>query len=129
VFTGLSYGKRAQEAINKAVDKDPKSPAVYVARGVGNYYLPAPWAAESHWRLGLSQGHSTGREERRGLALAGPEPAQAEPEPGSSRRIRQSARAEPESYLVKQQLDKTRRNETWWGRPSFLWSASREAPS
>jgi tetratricopeptide (TPR) repeat protein len=41
VLTGLSYGKRAQEAINKAVEKDPKSPAVYVARGVGNYYLPA----------------------------------------------------------------------------------------
>ena len=41
VLTGLSYGKRAQDAINKAVEKDPKSAAVYVARGVGNYYLPA----------------------------------------------------------------------------------------
>jgi tetratricopeptide (TPR) repeat protein len=41
VLTGLSYGKRAQEAINKAVEKDPKSAGVYVARGVGNYYLPA----------------------------------------------------------------------------------------
>jgi tetratricopeptide (TPR) repeat protein len=41
IITGLSYGKRAQEAINKAVEKDPKSPTVYVARGVGNYYLPS----------------------------------------------------------------------------------------
>lgn len=41
LLTGLSYGKRAQEAINKAVEKDPKSPTVYLARGVGNYYLPA----------------------------------------------------------------------------------------
>ena len=41
VLSGLSYGKRAQEAIGKALEKDPKSPAVYVARGVGNYYLPA----------------------------------------------------------------------------------------
>jgi tetratricopeptide (TPR) repeat protein len=41
VLTGLSYGKRAQDAINKAVEKDPKSAGVYVARGVGNYYLPA----------------------------------------------------------------------------------------
>ena len=40
VLTGLSYGKRAQEAINKAVEKDPKLAGVYVARGVGNYYLP-----------------------------------------------------------------------------------------
>jgi len=41
LLTGLSYGKRAQEAIDKAVEKDPKSAEVYVARGVGNYYLPA----------------------------------------------------------------------------------------
>jgi tetratricopeptide (TPR) repeat protein len=40
VLTGLSYGKRAKDAINKALEKDPKSPAAYVARGVGNYYLP-----------------------------------------------------------------------------------------
>jgi tetratricopeptide (TPR) repeat protein len=40
VLTGLSYGKRAKEAIDKAIQKDPKSAAAYVARGVGNYYLP-----------------------------------------------------------------------------------------
>jgi Tfp pilus assembly protein PilF len=36
----LSYGKRAKDAIDKAVQMDPKSPAAYMARGVGNYYLP-----------------------------------------------------------------------------------------
>ena len=41
VLTGLSYGKRAKDAIDKAVAKDPKSSAVYMARGVGNYYLPS----------------------------------------------------------------------------------------
>ncbi|HEX8984450.1 MAG TPA: tetratricopeptide repeat protein [Bryobacteraceae bacterium] len=41
VLTGLSYGKRAKEAINKAIEKDPRSSAAYLARGVGNYYLPA----------------------------------------------------------------------------------------
>jgi tetratricopeptide (TPR) repeat protein len=40
VLTGLSYGKRAKDAIDKAVAKDPKSSAAYMARGVGNYYLP-----------------------------------------------------------------------------------------
>jgi len=40
ILTGLSYGKRAQDAVNKAIEKDPKSPMVYIARGVGNYYLP-----------------------------------------------------------------------------------------
>jgi tetratricopeptide (TPR) repeat protein len=41
VMSGLSYGAKAKSAINKAVEKAPKSAAMYVARGVGNYYLPA----------------------------------------------------------------------------------------
>ena len=41
VLSGLSYGAKAKDAINKAVEKAPNSSSVYVARGVGNYYLPA----------------------------------------------------------------------------------------
>lgn len=41
VLAGLSYGKRARDAIDKAIQKDPKSAAAYMARGVGNYYLPS----------------------------------------------------------------------------------------
>ena len=41
IMSGLSYGPKAKDAINKAVAKAPKSAAMYVARGVGNYYLPA----------------------------------------------------------------------------------------
>lgn len=41
VLAGLSYGKKAKEAIDKAVAKDPTSSLAYMARGVGNYYLPA----------------------------------------------------------------------------------------
>jgi len=37
--SGLNYGAKAKEAINKAVEKAPKSAAMYVARGVGNFYL------------------------------------------------------------------------------------------
>jgi tetratricopeptide (TPR) repeat protein len=40
VLTGIGYGKRARDAINKALEKDPRSAPAYVARGVGNYYLP-----------------------------------------------------------------------------------------
>jgi tetratricopeptide (TPR) repeat protein len=40
VLSGLSYGPRAKAAISKAVELAPKSASVYVARGVGNYYLP-----------------------------------------------------------------------------------------
>ena len=41
VFTGLGYGKRAKDNIDKAIAKDPKSSMAYMSRGVGNYYLPA----------------------------------------------------------------------------------------
>ncbi|MEO7648952.1 MAG: tetratricopeptide repeat protein [Bryobacteraceae bacterium] len=40
VLAGLGFGKKAQEAIGKAIEKDPKSAAAYISRGVGNYYLP-----------------------------------------------------------------------------------------
>lgn len=39
--SGLNYGAKAKEAVNKAVEKAPKSAAMYVARGVGNFYLPS----------------------------------------------------------------------------------------
>src|ERR1035441_8495929 len=41
IMSGLSYGSKAKEAINKAVEKAPNSSMMYVARGVGNYYLPS----------------------------------------------------------------------------------------
>src|ERR1017187_8980312 len=41
IMSGLNYGPKAKDAINKAVEKAPKSSLMYVARGVGNYYVPA----------------------------------------------------------------------------------------
>jgi tetratricopeptide (TPR) repeat protein len=40
MLSALTYGKRARDAINKAMQLDPKSARVYEAEGVGNYYLP-----------------------------------------------------------------------------------------
>lgn len=40
LLSAFSYGKRAKDAINKALELNPKSSEAYVARGVGNYYLP-----------------------------------------------------------------------------------------
>ena len=40
VLSAFSYGKRARQAIDKALELDPKSSQAYLARGVGNYYLP-----------------------------------------------------------------------------------------
>ena len=40
VLQGLKYGRCAQDEVNKAVQLDPKAPLNYLARGIGNYYLP-----------------------------------------------------------------------------------------
>ena len=40
LMSGLTYGPRAKDAIDKAVTLAPEIAAVYLARGVGNYYLP-----------------------------------------------------------------------------------------
>ena len=37
----LSYGKRAKDALDKAIEMDPKSARAFLAHGVGYYYLPA----------------------------------------------------------------------------------------
>jgi tetratricopeptide (TPR) repeat protein len=41
LMSGLSYGPKAKDALAKAMERAPKSPMVWVAHGVGNYYLPA----------------------------------------------------------------------------------------
>jgi tetratricopeptide (TPR) repeat protein len=40
VLSGLSYGAKAKDALAKAIEKAPRSSAVWTAHGVGNYYLP-----------------------------------------------------------------------------------------
>jgi tetratricopeptide (TPR) repeat protein len=40
VITGLSHGKRAKEAITKALELDARAAPNWLARAVGNYYLP-----------------------------------------------------------------------------------------
>jgi tetratricopeptide (TPR) repeat protein len=108
VMSGLSYGAKAKSAINKAVEKAPKSAAMYVARGVGNYYLPAqlgggaqaaipdfqkaieldPKNAEAYLWLGLSL-----RKEKR--------------EDEARKAFAKSLELNPQRVWTKQQLDKT----------------------
>jgi len=39
-LAGLRYGRCALEAVDKAIELDPKSSMAFVSHGVGNYYLP-----------------------------------------------------------------------------------------
>jgi tetratricopeptide (TPR) repeat protein len=41
LLNGLKYGVKAKDAIDKAAQKAPNSSSVYLARGVGNLYVPA----------------------------------------------------------------------------------------
>ena len=41
ILGALAYGKRAKEALDKAIEMDPKSSRAFMAHGVGYYYLPA----------------------------------------------------------------------------------------
>lgn len=40
IMGALAYGKRAKEALDKAIEMDPKSAKARIAHGVGYYYLP-----------------------------------------------------------------------------------------
>lgn len=40
IMGALAYGKRAKEALDRAIEMDPKSSEAHVAHGVGFYYLP-----------------------------------------------------------------------------------------
>ena len=108
IMSGLSYGPKAKSAINKAVEKAPKTAAMYVARGVGNYYVPAqmgggaqaaipdfqkaieldPKDAEAYLWLGLSL-----RKEKR--------------EDEARKAFQKSLELNPARAWTKQQLDKT----------------------
>lgn len=41
IMGALAYGRKAKEALDKAIQMDPKSPMAHVAHGVGYFYLPA----------------------------------------------------------------------------------------
>ncbi|HEX3878628.1 MAG TPA: tetratricopeptide repeat protein [Bryobacteraceae bacterium] len=108
VLMGLSYGKKCKDAIQKAIELDPKLATAYEARGVGNYYLPAqlgggfdiaitdfrkaieldPKRAEAYLWLGLSLRKQNKNAEARQAFQKGLE-------------------LDPSRVWIKQQLDKT----------------------
>ena len=108
VLAGMSYGSRAQEAIDKAIALDPKSPEAYLARGIGNYYKPAIFGGGPEPAI---------RDIRRAIEL-NPKSADAYLWLGlAQRKLHQNAEARaaftkslelnPRRVWAKQQLDKT----------------------
>jgi len=108
VLAGMSYGNRAQEAIEKAIALDPKSSQAYLARGIGNYYKPSMFGGGPDVAI---------RDIRRAIELD-PKSAEAYLWLGlAQRKLRQNAEAReaftkslelnPRRIWTKQQLDKT----------------------
>lgn len=108
ILMGLSYGKKSKDAIQKAIELDPKLASAYEARGVGNYYLPQqlgggfelaiadfrksieldPQRAESYLWLGLSLRKQNKNSEAR-------------------QAFQKALQLDPSRVWIKQQLDKT----------------------
>ncbi len=108
ILLALSYGKKCKDAIQKAIEKDPKLAEAYEARGVGNYYLPQamgggfelatadfrkaveldPKRADAYVWLGLSLRKENKNAEAR-------------------RAFQKALELDPRRVWIKQQLDKT----------------------
>jgi len=108
VMSGLSYGPRSKDAINKAVERAPNSSEVYVARGVGNYYLPPQ----------LGGGNAAALADFRKAITLDPKNAEAylwlglclrkDNKDGEARQaFARSLELDPNRVWVKQQLEKT----------------------
>ena len=108
MLSAFSYGKRAREAIDKALELDPKSPQAYLARGVGNYYLPeafggGPSVAIPDFRKAAALDPSSAEVYLwLGLAL------RKEHHNGEARQaFTKSLQLDPARVWIKQQLEKT----------------------
>jgi tetratricopeptide (TPR) repeat protein len=108
VIMGLSYGKRAKDAVEKAIATDPKLSSGYEARGVGNYYLPASFGggydlaiADFHKAIQLDP-HNAEAYLWLGLSLR-----KQNKDSEARQAFTKALEIDPNRVWVKQQLDKT----------------------
>jgi tetratricopeptide (TPR) repeat protein len=108
ILGALSYGRRAKEALDKAIELDPKSSSAFVSHGVGNYYLPASFGGGPDNAL---------KDFRRAIEL---DPKNAEAylwlglalrkthqDPQAREAFEKSLQLDPDRVWTKQQLEKT----------------------
>ena len=100
LMSGLKYGPKAKDAINKAVEKAPKS-SIDVRGARRRQLLPARPARRRrqarHPRF--PEGHRTRSHQCRSLPLAGPQPAQRESRRRGAPGLRQVAGTQPQPRL------------------------------
>jgi len=108
LMSGLKYGPKAKDAIAKAVEKAPSSSSVYLARGVGNYYLPAqlgggPGAAIPDFRKAIALDPVNAE----AYLWLGISLRQSNQEAEARRAFNMSLALAPNRVWTKQQLEKT----------------------
>jgi tetratricopeptide (TPR) repeat protein len=107
IMGALAYGKRAKEALDKAIELNPKSAAAYVAHGVGYYYLPTnfgggPENAVKDYRKAISLDPKSA-EAYLWLGVAYAKQHQNAP---AREALQKSLQLDPDRIWAKQQLDK-----------------------
>jgi len=107
-LAALKYGNCALNAVNKAIELDPKSSMAYLSHGVGNYYLPPALgggmeAAIKDFRKAIDLNPKNAEAWLwLGIALR-----RANQEQDARKAIAQSLELNPNRAWAKQQLDKT----------------------
>lgn len=107
-LAALKYGNCALNAVNKAIELDPKSSMAYLSHGVGNYYLPAAFgggmdAAVKDFRKAIDLNPKNADAWLwLGIALR-----RANQPEEARKAIAQSIELNPNRAWAKQQLDKT----------------------
>jgi tetratricopeptide (TPR) repeat protein len=104
----LSYGKKAKEALDKAIQMDPKSSMAHVAHGVGYYYLPSNFgggpdnAIKDYQRALTLDPKNADAYLWMGIALA-----KQQQNKQAREAFTKALQLEPDRRFTKQQLDKT----------------------
>ena len=107
-LAALKYGSCALNAVNKAIELDPKSSMAYLSHGVGNYYLPSALgggmeAAVKDFRKAIEL-NSKNADAWLWLGIA---LRRANQQEEARKAIAQSIELNPNRVWAKQQLDKT----------------------
>ncbi|MGI8988025.1 MAG: tetratricopeptide repeat protein [Bryobacteraceae bacterium] len=108
VLAGMSYGKRAKDAVAKALELDPKSSKAYVAQGVGNYYMPAAFGGGADLAIrDLKKAIELDPKSAEAYMWLGITLRKAHRNPEAREAFKKSLELNPNRIWTKQQLEKT----------------------